>query len=108
MIINTKNIIIAYGVVIFAQNVQKNSFFQTMTSSVTDHQINKKWPAQHPDRLQLYSLGTPNGVKISIFLGAGGFVFRVDEPVLKKKHRSLSRAVWSLLLNRRGGWNVAL
>ncbi len=30
--------------------------------------ITKKWPAQHPDRLQLYSLPTPNGVKISIAL----------------------------------------
>ena len=28
--------------------------------------ITKKWPAQHPDRLQLYSLNTPNGVKASI------------------------------------------
>lgn len=30
--------------------------------------INARWPAQHPDRLQLYSLPTPNGVKISIAL----------------------------------------
>lgn len=30
--------------------------------------ITQKWPAQHPDRLQLYSLPTPNGVKISIML----------------------------------------
>src|SRR5690606_26824858 len=30
--------------------------------------ITKRWPAQHPDRLQLYSLATPNGVKISIML----------------------------------------
>ena len=30
--------------------------------------ITKKWPAQHPDRLQLYSLPTPNGVKVSIML----------------------------------------
>jgi GST-like protein len=30
--------------------------------------ITKKWPAQHPDRLQLYSLPTPNGVKVSIVL----------------------------------------
>lgn len=30
--------------------------------------ITKKWPAQHPDRLQLYSLTTPNGVKVSIML----------------------------------------
>jgi GST-like protein len=30
--------------------------------------ITKRWPAVHPDRLQLYSLPTPNGVKVSIML----------------------------------------
>jgi GST-like protein len=30
--------------------------------------ITARWPAQHPDRLQLYSLPTPNGVKVSIML----------------------------------------
>ena len=30
--------------------------------------ITAKWPAQHPERLQLYSLPTPNGVKVSIAL----------------------------------------
>ncbi|MFG1346135.1 glutathione S-transferase N-terminal domain-containing protein [Xanthobacter autotrophicus DSM 431] len=30
--------------------------------------ITTRWPAQHPDRLQLYSLPTPNGVKVSIML----------------------------------------
>jgi GSH-dependent disulfide-bond oxidoreductase len=30
--------------------------------------ITKRWPAQHPDRLQLYSLNTPNGVKAGIML----------------------------------------
>jgi GST-like protein len=30
--------------------------------------IGKRWPAQHPDRIQLYSLTTPNGVKVSIAL----------------------------------------
>jgi GST-like protein len=30
--------------------------------------ITKKWPARHPERLQLYSLNTPNGVKASIML----------------------------------------
>ncbi|HEX8955684.1 MAG TPA: glutathione S-transferase N-terminal domain-containing protein, partial [Burkholderiaceae bacterium] len=30
--------------------------------------IAKKWPAQRPDVLQLYSLPTPNGVKVSIML----------------------------------------
>jgi GST-like protein len=30
--------------------------------------ITRKWPAQHPERLQLYALPTPNGVKASIML----------------------------------------
>ncbi|WP_397536117.1 glutathione S-transferase N-terminal domain-containing protein [Roseateles sp.] len=30
--------------------------------------ITRKWPTQHPERLQLYSLPTPNGVKVSIML----------------------------------------
>ena len=36
-----------------------------MTESLS-HPIAAKWPATHPDRLQLYSLPTPNGVKVSI------------------------------------------
>jgi GST-like protein len=30
--------------------------------------VTKKWPAQYPDRLQLYSVPTPNGVKVAIML----------------------------------------
>jgi len=30
--------------------------------------ITSRWPAKHPDRLQLYSYPTPNGVKVSIAL----------------------------------------
>ena len=30
--------------------------------------ITHRWPAEHPDRLQLYGLPTPNGVKVSIML----------------------------------------
>ena len=30
--------------------------------------ITRRWPAAHPDRIQLYSLPTPNGVKVSITL----------------------------------------
>jgi GST-like protein len=33
-----------------------------------DLPISARWPAAHPDRLQLYSLDTPNGVKVSIAL----------------------------------------
>jgi len=30
--------------------------------------VTRKWPAHHPDRIQLYSLPTPNGVKVAIML----------------------------------------
>lgn len=30
--------------------------------------VTKKWPPTHPDRIQLYSLATPNGQKVSIAL----------------------------------------
>jgi len=37
--------------------------------------ITRRWPAQHPDRLQLYSLNTPNGVKVSIMLEEVGLPY---------------------------------
>lgn len=37
--------------------------------------ITKRWPANHPDRIQLYSLNTPNGVKVSIMLEETGLPY---------------------------------
>ncbi|RJF89913.1 glutathione S-transferase [Oleomonas cavernae] len=37
-------------------------------SDLSAFPITTRWPAQQPDRLQLYSLPTPNGVKVSIML----------------------------------------
>ncbi len=37
--------------------------------------ITHKWPALHPDWLQLYSLPTPNGVKVSIMLEETGLPY---------------------------------
>lgn len=37
--------------------------------------ITKRWPAQHPERIQLYSLPTPNGVKVSIALEELGLAY---------------------------------
>ncbi|CAI0891993.1 MULTISPECIES: glutathione S-transferase N-terminal domain-containing protein [Serratia] len=41
----------------------------------TQFPIVKRWPAQHPERLQLYSLPTPNGVKVSIMLEEIGLAY---------------------------------
>ena len=38
-------------------------------------EITRRWPAQHPDRIQLYSLPTPNGVKASIMLEETGLPY---------------------------------
>ncbi|MBU3076298.1 glutathione S-transferase N-terminal domain-containing protein [Sphingomonas quercus] len=38
-------------------------------------EITRRWPAQHPDRIQLYSLPTPNGVKASIMLEETGIPY---------------------------------
>ncbi len=37
--------------------------------------ITRKWPAQHPDRIQLYSLPTPNGIKIAVMLEETGLPY---------------------------------
>ncbi len=37
--------------------------------------ITERWPAKHPDRLQLYSFPTPNGVKVSIALEEVGLAY---------------------------------
>ena len=39
--------------------------------------ITRRWPAQHPELLQLYSLPTPNGVKVSIMLEEIGLPYEV-------------------------------
>ncbi len=39
--------------------------------------ITQRWPARHPERLQLYSLPTPNGVKVAILLEELGLPYEV-------------------------------
>ncbi len=46
-------------------------------TSLSAFPITQKWPAQHPERLQLYSLPTPNGVKVSIMLEETGLPYEV-------------------------------
>jgi GST-like protein len=46
-------------------------------SALNTFPVTKRWPPQHPDRLQLYSLPTPNGVKVSIMLEEVGLPYEV-------------------------------
>lgn len=44
-------------------------------SDLSAFPITARWPAAHPDRIQLYSLPTPNGVKVSIMLEETGLPY---------------------------------
>ncbi len=48
-------------------------------TTLTDFPITQKWPAAHPDRLQLYSMPTPNGVKIPIMLEEIGLPYEAHK-----------------------------
>jgi GST-like protein len=58
-----------------------------------------RWPAKHPDRLQLYSLPTPNGVKVSIMLEEIGLPY---EPHLVDILKNESNTPEFLSLNPNG------
>ncbi len=44
-------------------------------SDLSQFPITKRWPAKHPDRIQLYSLPTPNGIKVSAALEEMGLPY---------------------------------
>jgi GSH-dependent disulfide-bond oxidoreductase len=44
-------------------------------SDLSSFPVTRKWPARFPDRIQLYSLPTPNGVKVSIALEETGLPY---------------------------------
>ena len=46
--------------------------------------ITRRWPPNHPDRLQLYSINSPNGVKVSIMLEETGLPYEPHLVVIGK------------------------
>jgi GST-like protein len=66
---------------------------------LSDFPIAARWPAQHPERIQLYSLNTPNGVKVSIMLEETGLPY---EPHLIDIMKNESNTPAFLSLNPNG------
>ncbi|WP_448099126.1 glutathione S-transferase N-terminal domain-containing protein [Luteibacter yeojuensis] len=66
---------------------------------LTSFPINAVWPATHPDRIQLYSLPTPNGVKVSIMLEELGLPY---EPHLVDIGKDESKLPEFVALNPNG------
>lgn len=53
-------------------------------TDLTTFPIARRWPAAHPDRLQLYSWPTPNGVKVSIMLEEIGLPYEAHAIAIGK------------------------
>ena len=68
-------------------------------SDLSAFPIATRWPAAHPERLQLYSLPTPNGVKVSIALEELGLPY---EPHLVDITKNESWTAEYLSLNPNG------
>ncbi|MDP1026818.1 glutathione S-transferase N-terminal domain-containing protein [Sphingomonas sp. KR1UV-12] len=68
-------------------------------TDLSTFQITRRWPARYPDRIQLYSLPTPNGVKVSIMLEETGLAY---EPHLVDFGRADQKTPEFLSLNPNG------
>ncbi len=58
-----------------------------------DFPVTRRWPARHPERIQLYSLATPNGVKVSIMLEETGLPYEVHRVDIGKDESHLPEFV---------------
>jgi GSH-dependent disulfide-bond oxidoreductase len=65
-----------------------------------DFPITRKWPAKFPDRVQLYSLPTPNGVKVSTMLEETGLPYE-PHTVSFDRHDQMSAEFLSLNPNNK-------
>jgi len=57
-------------------------------NDLSSFEITRKWPARHPDRLQLYSMPTPNGVKAAIMLEETGLPYEVHRVAFDKQEQT--------------------
>ncbi|MGJ7578937.1 glutathione binding-like protein [Variovorax sp. RHLX14] len=54
-------------------------------TDISTFPVTKKWPAKHPEQLQLYSLPTPNGVKAAIMLEECGLPYEPHRVAFDKQ-----------------------
>ncbi len=82
----------------FSSSAVEASKIKTMPD-LSSFPITRRWPAAHPDWLQLYSSPTPNGVKVSIMLEEIGLVY---EPHLVDISKNESKDPAYVSLNPNG------
>ena len=62
-----------------------NALVQERPSDLASFVVTQKWPARHPERLQLYSAPTPNGAKVAILLEEVGLPYEPHLVVFAEK-----------------------
>ena len=62
-----------------------NALVQERPSDLASFAVTQKWPARHPERLQLYSAPTPNGAKVAILLEEVGLPYEPHLVVFAEK-----------------------
>jgi GST-like protein len=68
-----------------AGNKDGRNLDRGVMTDLSDFPITKRWPPRHPDRIQLYSLTSPNGVKASIALEELGLPYEAHYVDFGKK-----------------------
>jgi GSH-dependent disulfide-bond oxidoreductase len=56
-------------------------------AGLADFPVTRKWPPRHPDRLQLYSLATPNGIKVAVMLEETGLPYEAHRVEFDRKEQ---------------------
>jgi GST-like protein len=56
-------------------------------ADLSSYPVTAKWPATYPERIQLYSLPTPNGVKVSIMLEETGLPYEPHMVLFEAKEQ---------------------
>jgi GST-like protein len=69
-------------------------------ADLSAYPITAKWPPKQPDRIQLYSLPTPNGIKVSVMLEETGLPYE-PHPVRFESNDQLSPEFLSLNPNNK-------
>ena len=59
-------------------------------ADLSRYRITQKWPPRHPERIQLYSLPTPNCVKVSIMLEETGLTYEPHRVSFEANEQSSS------------------
>jgi len=72
----------------------------TPAPALSAFSVARKWPAAHPERIQLYSLPTPNGIKVSVMLEETGLPYEAHTVSMERQEQLSAEFVGSFPNNK--------